>query len=390
MRRLLIISFDAVGDVFFDRMKTRPHFKALAERAVVRRGVDSVFVTNTYPVHTSVITGVPPGVHGLTSNTDPFPSRHPRWRYAAHEIKAETLWQRAKAHGLTTATVLWPVTGGAKEIRWNIPEILTLPGESQVRMNLRYGSKWAQIKAVLKHRDLMKDIPNQPALDNFAAACMTDFLRTKKPGLALVHFTVFDTFCHEHGIDAPMLDIALDVLDANLGKLLAAAGDETDIILFSDHAQLDVSHMLLPNELLLRAGYIETDVDGAYRRGSGAGGFFECAGGCAFLHPGRLDAAQVGKLRVEIAAADGFARFLTEEEMRTCGHEHCAFGFAARPGWSCESYPKKEEANHGYPLDNDAYKVFYMTAAPGFAPGESVGGSLLDIAPMAAEIMGLS
>ena len=389
MRRLLLISFDALGDVFYDRMQTRPAFRALAARSAVRRGVDSVFVTNTYPVHTSVVTGVPPGVHGLTGNTDPFPARHPRWRYESREIKAQTLWQRAGARGIRTAAVLWPVTGGAKEIRWNIPEILILPGENQIKMNLTYGSKLPQLTAVLRHRDLMKDIPRQPALDNFAAACMADLLRVKKPGLALVHFTVFDTFCHHEGLASPKLEEALDVLDANLQKLLDAAGAGTDIILFSDHAQLNVSHMLLPNELLRRTGYLEADEADTYVRGGGAGCFFECAGGSAFLHPGTLDKAQIDAIRTETAQADGFARLLTEEEMRTSGHAHCAFGFAARPGYSCEAYPKAEAANHGYPLDSDAYKVFYMAAAPGFPPSISTGGSLLDIAPMAAEILGL-
>jgi len=157
MRRLLLISFDAVGDVFFDRMMARPNFRALAKRAAVRRGVDSVFVTNTYPVHTSVVTGVPPGVHGLTSNTEPFPVRHAKWRYESKEIQAKTIWQMAAARGRKVAAVLWPVTGGAKEIRWNIPELLVQPGENQIRMNLQYGSKLIQLREVLKHRALMKD-----------------------------------------------------------------------------------------------------------------------------------------------------------------------------------------------------------------------------------------
>jgi len=182
----------------------------------------------------------------------------------------------------------------------------------------------------------------------------------------------------------------MDVLDVNLKKLLDAAGADTDVILFSDHAQRNVSHMLLPNTLLLQARHIDVDEEGTYIRGSGADCFFECAGGCAFLHQGQLDTQQTAAIRMKLAETEGFARFLTEEEMRISGHTQCAFGFAALPGYSCEAYPKAEAANHGYPLDTDAYKVFYMTVAPGFTPGEETGGSLLDIAPMAAEIMGLS
>ncbi len=238
MPQLLLISFDAVGDDQFTCLAALPHFARLLRRAQVRRGVSSVFVSNTYPVHTSVATGLPPGRHGLVSNTEPFPKRHPQWRYLERDIKAPTLWQEAAKQGLRVAAVLWPVTGGSKSIRWNIPELMTQPGENQILLNLRLGSKLLQIMAMLRHGKLMDGIA-QPALDYFSTACMADILRRKNPDLALVHLTAYDSLCHHHGLGAPQLETALDALDENLGALLAAAG-EREIILFSDHAQLRI------------------------------------------------------------------------------------------------------------------------------------------------------
>ena len=389
MRKLLIISLDALGDVFFERMLTRPHFAALAARSAVRRGVESVFLTNTYPIHTSVATGVTPEAHGLINNTEPFPKRHPRWCYEARQIKAKTLWQAAAEKGLTTATVMWPVTGGDKSIRWNIPEILTLPGESQVRQNLRYGSVRLQLAAVLRHRALMKGIPHQPTVDVFATACMVDILREKKPDLAMMHLTGFDTFCHKYGLAAAELDTAMDTLDGNLGKLLDAAGTDTDVIVFSDHAQLDVRTRLLPNEILQKAGKLDIK-DDVYVEDE-AKCFFECSGGVAFLHQGQLDATEIATIRAKVEALKGFARFLTDDEMRVCGRAGLAFGFAVQAGYACEAYDGKEErANHGYPVDYEGYKVFYMACGPSFPKGTVWGGSLLDIAPMAAARLGLA
>lgn len=386
MRRLLIISYDAVGDDEFDRLLRWPNFAALCEGAAITRGAKSVYITNTYPVHTSVVTGVTPRHHGLVNNTDPFPHKKPKWNFEACHIKAKTLWQAAAEKGLAVATVMWPVTGGAKEIRYNIPEIMVRPGESQVAQNFKYGSKLIQARLFLRHRGLLRGI-SQPARDYFAAACMADILREKRPALALMHLTAYDSLCHEHGRGSEALLPAYEALDHNLGLLLAAAGGDYDILLFSDHAQLPAENPLLPNRLLLRHGYIQADDAGNYLPGPC---FFECSGGSAFLHPGPLTEQQVQALRGQVAGLEGFGRFLTGQELAESGRAQLPFGFAARPGWACEAQPSDEKANHGYPVDYPHYNVFYLAKGQSFAhrTGGS-GGSLLDIAPLAAAALGL-
>lgn len=388
MARLLIVSLDAVGDAYFDQLCARPHFAGLAQRAAVRRGVNSVFLTNTYPVHTSVATGLTQARHGLINNTESFPKRHPKWRYEEKFIRAKTLWQAAAEKGLSSAAVMWPVTGGSKTIRWNIPELMAQPGENQVLLNMRYGTKLLQLGAFLRHRHLLDGI-RQPARDRFATACMVDILRNKRPDLALMHLTAYDSLCHEFGLGSPQQREALDALDENLGLLLDAAGD-AEVLVFSDHAQLPAETPILANDLLVAMGHLKKDGEGTYLEDTGAGCFFECSGGSGFFHPGRLSPEETAAVREATAALPGFGRFLRPQEMATCGRPQLSFGFAAKPGYAVQAYDTGEKANHGYPADYDDYAVFWLHAGPGTAPGTQTGGSLLDITPHAANLLGLS
>jgi hypothetical protein len=367
---VLIISFDAVGDKLFEKLLIYPKFAAFASQCTVSRAVDSVFLSNTYPVHTSVVTGVPPCKHGIVSNTDPFPSSHPQWHYSAKLIKAKTLWQAAAEQGLKVATVLWPVTAGAKEIRYNVPELLIQPGQNQLIENLREGSKFLQLQLFLRNGKKLHGA-KQPDLDSFSASCMADILKHHKPDLGLVHLTAYDTLCHHYG-ETAAIENAFDSLDANLGMLLDAAGNDAQVILFSDHAQLDVHKTLLPNE--------------AFADCLKNGAFIECCGGSAFFHVGKTILNET-QIRDRVQASEGFARFLTAEEMRVSGRSELPFGFCALPGYAYENTDSGHRGQHGYPLDYENYKVFYMARGRGIPRGKTVwGGSLLDIAPLALRL----
>ena len=387
MSKLLIISFDAVGDKEFNRLLQLPNFAAMAGRAAIVRKVQSVFLSNTYPVHTSVVTGVEPVNHGLINNTDRAPIHHPRWWYDAKRIKAPTLWDAAAKKGLTVAAILWPVTGKAKAIKWNVPESLADYGKSQVMNNLRNGSKFMQLKLLVKYGQMIDGI-NQPRLDNFTTACAKDILINKNPDLTLVHFTAYDTLCHRHGLDSNEINTALEALDNNLGILLKTVGKDCNVIVFSDHAQLPAGKDILPNEMLVeKFDCTSKTADGFDMTKC----YFECCGGSAFFRQYKLGDEEIEKIKEETAKLKGFNRFLTAEEMKVSGREGEAFGFCAEVGYAIHDFPTDEKGNHGYPLDYDNYDVFYMGSGPDFKVGaDEEGGSLLDIAPLACEILGVT
>ncbi|MCL2042957.1 MAG: ectonucleotide pyrophosphatase/phosphodiesterase [Treponema sp.] len=389
---MLIISFDAVGDAEFAVLQKYPAFSGLVKKSALFRNVPSVFVSNTYPVHTSVATGLKPETHGIIANTEPFPVNNPVWNSREAGIRAKTLWQAAAEKGITTAAVFWPVTAYSKTIRYNIPEVLARPGKSQLLTSLQAGSTLLQLRLFLRYRKLLDGV-RQPNLDNFACACMTDILKKFNPGLAFIHLTACDFLCHEHGrhhegTENPALTKAFESLDKNLDALLKAAGDERDIILFSDHSQINVHTVVDPNVILKFRGLLPSSNDG-YIPGE-HGCYFECCGGSAFLHKGTLPSETVENIRTAIEQSEGFRRFLSPDELLASGYSHAAFGFCAKVGY-CYGKPQSGvKANHGYPLDMPDYSVFYIIKGMGIQPGLMDNGSLLDIAPFAAKRMGLN
>ena len=386
---MLIISYDAVGDSEFEHLTEYPAFSAFAEQSAVYRGVPSLFLSNTYPIHTSVVTGVPPGVHGVITNTAPSPSPHPAWNNGESAIRVQTLWQAAARRGVKTAAVFWPVTARSGTIRYNIPEVIAPPGKNQLVTSLKAGSKLLQLMLFIKHHKQLAGI-RQPAIDQFATSCMADILRKYKPGLALIHLTAYDMLCHEEGKGGAAIKAAFESLDRSLAVLLDAAGEDRDVILFSDHGQFDVHTVVDPNGLLAEAGLINM-IDGAYITGE-HGCFVDCCGGSAFFCRGDLNDEQVGVIRAAVERGEGFRRFLTPEEMEESGWAGSGvpFGFCAKTGY-CYGIPGAAyRANHGYPLDMPDYKVFYMARGRGIKPGCETGGSLLDITPFAAGRLGIT
>ena len=119
-KKLLLVSFDAVGSDELSVLKNLPNFKRIFSQGSIFPDLKTVFISNTYPIHASIATGVVPHVHELTSNVMLQPDNpKPWWNYDSRLLKAEPIWDNAAKKGLTTAAVMWPVTAYAKNIRWN-------------------------------------------------------------------------------------------------------------------------------------------------------------------------------------------------------------------------------------------------------------------------------
>ena len=122
--KLLVISVDGMDWRYLrdaDSLGLKlPNIRGLLARSQVADGVTGVWPTVTWPSHTSMLTGVPPFRHGILANASgPLDITQSYW--SASKIKVPTLTQCARASGLTTAAVNWPVTVNA-ELSWNLPE----------------------------------------------------------------------------------------------------------------------------------------------------------------------------------------------------------------------------------------------------------------------------
>jgi predicted AlkP superfamily pyrophosphatase or phosphodiesterase len=396
--KVLVISFDAVSDKDFLKMaEFCPTIAEFIQSSHLQTEVKTVFVSNTYPIHTSVSTGVLPAKHDIITNVE-----HGVWVTDSRKIGAKAIWEAAGEKKLTTAAILWPVTGHAK-IKFNLPEIHILHNQNQLIENLRAGSPLFQLKEFLRHGRKLHGIA-QPGLDDFVTAVSEDVIREKQPDLTLVHLTIYDDAFHHHGPDDTYLREAAKNLDQNLRCLVAAAGADTKIIIFSDHGQLPVVGVNDPNELL-----IERKIPG----------YFKLCGGSAFYIPQgyeieamlrNLDVnnyldppvsdnefiAGHREMKEDLTKQRWFGRFLTDEEMEESGMTRISsFGVAAKPGWCFAYEGEAYKGNHGYPTDYQDYRVFYAVKEPLSAqnivtPTHGTGGHITDVTKIIVESLHLN
>lgn len=380
---LLVISFDAVGDKIFEQMANSndyPNIAKFKQNAYYQGGVKTIFVSNTYPIHTSVSTGKYPKDHNIISNLLPQNKNgeYP-WAQMSGLIKSKTIWESAKEKGLTTAAFLWPVTCGAK-IDYNLPEVHLLNGQSRIFRHLLYGSKFFQIYSMLKFRGHLKNMKNietlQPQLDNFTTAVAANLISRKNIDLACVHLIAYDHICHLVGPKSIDLEIAKKSLDKNLGILLNSWNGI--VMIFSDHSQLMVNECINLN--LLNELYFDKHIEFKTNKKNSKVDLYNDflqLGGCAFGN----------KLPLNIEDKNWFGRYLTQQEMEESGYnKKYKFGFSAKEGFSFSE--KTFKGDHGYPVNYNEYGVFYAVNKE-IKYKNKLKSSIFDVSAIIAKELGL-
>ncbi len=389
-KKLIIISLDSLSEDDLEKLMLMENFKELLPQGTLVTSVTPPFVTNTYPIHTSVITGCYPEKHGVIDNLvyDPG-NKKPDWHWYRKYIKTTTLYDQAKKQGQKTVSILWPVTAKAN-ISYNMPEIFpTKSYQSQKFLSLMNGSFVMQLRGYLKYGSKLTG-KKQPALDNFSVKMLTTTLEKKKPSLALIHLIETDSSKHKHGLKAKRTKESLKRMDKHIGTIINTLNSidrNYNIIIFSDHSSLTVKKTIDPNDYLKE---INIKVP-KQKDDKNWEAWFKTCGGTAFLYlkdkkNWALKELIMGKFKqILIDHPELFRRYLNKEEMKESGFlEKAAFGIEAPVGIEYHNNGAKFMANHGYSNQNEDYKVFYFIRGEGIRVDKKLkGGSLLDITPLA-------
>jgi predicted AlkP superfamily pyrophosphatase or phosphodiesterase len=181
------------------------------------------------------------------------------------------LWQAAHEAGLSTASVGWPVSVGATAVDTLIPEYwLSAHGGANV------DPADAELMAALSRPDtLLADLQPRlgaymagndpgPAGDVIKTRYALEILRTRKPVFMTVHLSALDEEEHGHGPFSEEANAELELLDADLSSLFAAARDNDPnavALVVSDHGFTRITRRLNLLPEFVRAGLIEATVD---------------------------------------------------------------------------------------------------------------------------------
>lgn len=350
-----------------------PVLRDLLKQGSYAQAVVNVNPTVTNPNHTTLVTGVLPREHGVYNNRPFAASAKLPPSYSLYsQIKAPTLWGAAKAAGLTTASIFWPVTAGAKDID----------------VNLTGGSS-----------------DDDQKIESDAIGLIDE----KRPALLTVHFVSLDHAEHEFGPFSAEANATIERLDTIVGRIIAEqrkVHPDAVVAVVSDHGFSGLSHQTHLNKALAEGGFI-TLSDGPAPTVTAWTAFAWYVGGSAMivLHDPQ---DQQTKARVQaylqtlaMDPGNGIEGVHTREEIAGLGlAPEAEFVVAFKPGYAMGnafSGPLVTDAKGG---GHGAYSTgmlrpemrssFFITG-PGIAAGKNLGViDIRQVAPTLAEKLKVS
>ncbi len=242
-----------------------PHIRDLIRTGVWAESSETVFPSETHPSHTTIVTGVLPDKHGDLSNAiidrehdKVFP---PNSLLHSEAVRVRTIFDTAKAKGLTTASVLWPESVDDPSIDFNLM-IRTTGSRRAVTENAWTKELRAAGVPVDLDNRMLRSVMDVHVLDYVSTAALCEAIETHKPNLAAIHLIETDTAEHAYGPEHPLAQAAFHDVDTLIGQIVAAAKDagiygQTAFIVTADHGFAAVHY-----ELNLRPYFAEAGLTG--------------------------------------------------------------------------------------------------------------------------------
>jgi predicted AlkP superfamily pyrophosphatase or phosphodiesterase len=407
-KHLIVISYDAFSQDHWEQASKLVNLSQLITNGAYTTNLTSVYPTLTYVVHTTMVTGVYPDKHGVFHNNpfQPFVrEKDQRWFWYRSDIKVPTIYDKLKEHRMTSAGILWPVTGKAS-INYNIPEIRAIGKENQALKILKNGSPLFSIRMEKKFGHIRRGI-EQPYLDDFTTLCAVDTIRRKKPNLMLVHLIDLDDAKHEFGTVGSEVEQAIIRMDRRLGDILKAvkeAGiwEQTTFLVIGDHGQINVRYKVKLNQLFRDNGLIYEE-NGTMKWRA----YLQNAGGAAYLHlkEGDEEAKCLALNILQKAEQDGsygIESLYSRQELDSYhAYSEALYMVEAKQGYcfddslegsvvtDLEEYGIKY-ATHGFSPDKSDYRCNLIISGDRIKKEYPLGDvHMVDIAPTMAKILGI-
>jgi predicted AlkP superfamily pyrophosphatase or phosphodiesterase len=270
-KRLVVVSYDAMVYEDLDLLTDEPCFgKLWREGARVNR-MQTIYPSLTYPAHTSILTGVRPGKHGIVNNEPSIPGDLKcDWYWFHQPVLVKDLHDLAKEAGLTTASVFWPVTGAHKNIDYLVAEYWAQGKEDTLEAAYKRAGTSDELFDKLVRPLLPKlDSWQSPVTDEGKIELACDIITTYRPHLLTLHLGQIDYYRHRYGVYNDKVSGGVFQSERYLQMLFDAcreAGvlEETNFVVLSDHGQINYSRKMNLNALFRSEGLIRTDSEGTF------------------------------------------------------------------------------------------------------------------------------
>lgn len=329
-KHVILITIDGMrAEMVTDSTMPSPNLKRMKRDGMFVERIKGITPTATYPSHTTIITGVKPAQHRIYYNSPFTDNRQEAVSYwYADSIKATTIWESASRNGLTVASLFWPVSVGAKAIRYNIPEYWSV---KPVANQLEYIKPYCTPAGLLD--ELEREATGKLNHENFGAgsmnrdartAAMANYLmNTYKPNLMTVHLITTDYAQHATGLKSDRVSAAVGGADHAVGLILENLErnkllDSTTVIVCGDHGFVDYSQSIAPNIWLVQEGLLSEKPGGEWKA------CFHGAGAMMFLYlKDENDRTTLKKIRKKLnslpASTRALFRIVEKDELTAVG-----------------------------------------------------------------------
>ncbi len=403
--RVLVISIDGLMPSRYTTAGPAkiPTLRRLMSQGISADGVIGVMPTLTYPSHTTLITGVPPAVHGIYDNriVDPEGTSNTAWYWYASDIQAPTLPMAARARNLTAAAVSWPSTVGM-DLDYLIPEFWRSAHPESLK--LVRAVSWP--RHLIDAAEIAQGHPfGWPQTDRHRTDVTKFIIRTYQPDLFLLHMTDLDGAQHGHGPDAPEALATLESTDGFVAEILdtlkaAGLAERTDVFVVSDHGFLATTKSLQPNAALREAGLLTINDRGQITSWDA---YFHPSGGSGFVYLKRpADAALQDRVyavlqKIQQEPANGVRKIWNRSDLDRMGaHPLATFGLDVVDGFYTSNgvdrlvVPSAERGGHGFDPSRPALHASFIAAGPHVTRRGSIGTiKMIQVAPTIARILGV-
>lgn len=367
--------------------------------------VRSVMPTVTYPSHTTMVTGVPPKVHGIVTNKpqDPLGKNFDGWRWYAEDIAVPTIYQAAEAQHRHAALIVWPVTVGAKA-SFVVPEYWRAGNpDDQKLLRALVSPPGALDDIATADPELWKSLVPPDIKDKAQISIARHVIAHQAPALTMLHIFELDDAQHDHGPWSDEAKKTIEGVDEQLGLLI---GDlekspewaHTTVIIVSDHGFAPVEHEIRLGALFAKHGLTKTNEDGDLVESPGLTAIAQ--GGTAMFYVDEAHKAAVDVALAELG--DHVARRLDHDQIVALGGDpKASFALVAAPkhGFSDKRMPDKKtgaavvdvspRGTHGWPPDDPAMLASVILYGPHVRHGSLGTVDMTQIAPTIAKYLGI-
>jgi predicted AlkP superfamily pyrophosphatase or phosphodiesterase len=418
VRHVVLVSVDGLAASYLDDPRAEmPTLRKLAKQGAVAKGMITSFPSVTWPSHTSLITGVQPGRHGVIGNAVWSRKLNRALTYIGdpeltkdEAIRVPTLYDVAHKAGMKCGGVIWPCSTAADSLNWIIPDAgradlhakYTTPGFvaelGKAGIDISKLGEWGWNKDKSFERDVLYTRVTQYLLEK------------QKANLVLVHLVTPDGVEHAYGPQTPEAYKAVHESDDRIAEIWNTlqeppfAGHAT-LFVVSDHGFAPYEKFIRPNVVLKEMGLVQVDDK---EKVISRKAWCVAQGGSAFIYvlDSEKKAETIAKLKDSFAKLEGVAAVVASDQFAKLGlpkpeanGESPDLVLMTNPGYSFAEQVSGEaiasagglKGSHGHDPGPAFMHATFVAAGTGIKPGMQLGLiQNVDVAPTIARLMGLA